>query len=125
MPTSWVSVLGGAWTAKHKGVAADAFSASARGEMAIALCRKRSMNRSARFELSLYGEANAAILARSWCCKMQYIFNMCHMHKDDLHVFTAAEKAAWPEPSDLAGAARELAGSNRALTRIAQIRELF
>lgn len=120
-----VSVLGGTWTAKHKGVVADAFSASARGEVAIAWCRARTLPRSARFELSLYGEANAAVLARAWCSKMQFMLHLCKKLGDDLHAFSLEEKADWPEPSELGIAERELMASKRAVARIAQIRNLW
>ena len=56
---------------------------------------------------------------------MQYVFNICQMHKDDFHALTEVEKAGWPEPSDLAQAERELHDRKRAMSRIQEIRALF
>ena len=119
-----VTVLGGSWTARHKGVVADAFSGSARGDTANAWCRCRGLPRSARYEIALYGEEHAAALARVWCAKMQYLFNVCLEREDDRHALSPAEVAAWPEPSDLGRIERELRGIRQVPLRIAQIRNL-
>lgn len=118
-----VTLLGGSWTAANKGVVADAFSACARGE-AVAWCKTRAIARSARYEISLYGEENASTLARVWCSRMQFLFNLSKKAGNALHVFTQNEKASWVEPSELARVEAELAGVTRAQARIRQIRSL-
>jgi hypothetical protein len=119
-----VSLLGGAWTAKHKGVLADAFTGAAKGEEALAHCRSRGIPRSARYEISTYGEENAAAFARSWCSRMQYVFNICCAHEDQEHKLTPKEIENWPEPSEFCRLDRELAGSTRAQQRLAQIKAI-
>lgn len=71
-----VGVKGGAWTMANRGVSADAASARAANALAIEFCHRRSVPKTVRFELSLYGEANAAILARFWAHRMQYFFDL-------------------------------------------------
>ena len=92
--------------------------------MAVGWCRARHISRSACYEISLYGDHHAAVLARSWRSKMQFLYNQCRRLGDDLHDFSDEEKAAWPEPSDLTLAERELASVPRARARIQQIRNL-
>ena len=119
-----VSVLGGAWTAKHKGVIADAFSGAAKGELALNWCRARGMPKSARYEISAYGEEFASIFARAWCSKMQYALNVCHKLENDLHRRSSEEHDSWVPPSDLARLQTALAGAARAQRRLRQIRAL-
>lgn len=119
-----VSVLGGSWTSKHKGVVADAFSGAARGETAISWCRSRGIPRSARYEITAYGEHSASTLARAWCSKMQFLLNRCLKARDDRLLFSEEQKRAWPEPSDFLQAEAELVGNARARQRISQIRAL-
>lgn len=79
---------------------------------------------SARYEIKLYGEVNAAALARAWASKMQYLFNACLEAGDTTRAFSPEEKAKWPEPSELSRVEREMGGSRQAMKRIAQIRQL-
>lgn len=118
------TLLGGAWTSKHKGVLADAFSAQAKGERAIAFCIARHMPRSARYEISLYTEQFASVLARAWCHRMQFLLNLAIKHDSDTHAFSPDELASWVEPTELARAEKELQHVPRAATRIAKIRAL-
>jgi hypothetical protein len=120
-----VSLLGGSWTAKHRGVIADAFSGAAKGDRARSWCRSRRMAMSSRCEISLYAEEFASVLARCWCSRMQHLFNIAEKHHNDLHVFLPDELASWPEPSELALAERSLVEVPRAAARIAQIRALI
>jgi hypothetical protein len=119
-----VSVLGGAWTQKHKGVLADAFSGAAKGDQSPDWCRARGMPRSARYEISTYGEENASALARAWCSKMQFLFNHCQKLGDDLHKLSPEELEQWVPPSDLQRVERQLADSRQAQQRLRQLRAL-
>ena len=71
-----VALLGGAWTSRHRGVACDAFQGSARGEAAKAWCGQYHLNKSSRYEISMYGERAASLLAKSWCHKMEHFYNI-------------------------------------------------
>lgn len=119
-----VTILGGQWTAAHKGVAADAFSAAAKGNMAIQWCKRRAIPQSARYEISLYGQEAAAAMARCWASKMQYMFNICIQLEDELHKLTASELKQWPCPSEFFNLRTELAGSRKGLHRLDQIQVL-
>jgi len=118
-----VAVLSGQWQLQHKGVFADAFSASARGEDAPEWCQARRLRKSARYELSVYGEHVAGVLARAWAGKMQYMFNLCCSQGDTV-ALTAEQLAGWQEPSDLTQVAQNKKVPAILARRIRQIREL-
>ena len=119
-----VSLLGGAWTLAHRGVVADACSAAARGERAVPWCRSRGMPLSARYDLRLYGEEVAAILARGWCSKMQFLLNESFKTAEPTARLTEAARDRWVPPSELARVELDLAGHRRAQQRLSQIRLL-
>jgi len=87
-----VSVLGGSWTSKHKGVVADTFSGAARGDTAISWCRSRGTPRSARYEITAYGERRAAALAKAWCSKTQFLLSRCLKAGDGRLAFPEEQK---------------------------------
>jgi hypothetical protein len=121
-----VSVLSGQWQLQHKGMFVDAFKASAKGEESIEWCRSRGLHVSARYELSLYGDATAAVLARAWAAKMQYMFNLCMANHDPLLAITDELIQAWPEPSEFStlSVGCQSDQSRRLSNRIRQIRDL-
>ena len=119
-----VSILGGYWTKLYKGVFADAFTGKARGDVAVAFCEARGMRKSARYEINAYGEEYAAIFARAWCSKMQFLFGECQKRGDNKHAFASDEQGRWVPPSDLARLETDLKGSERAMRRLADIRAL-
>ena len=121
-----VSVLSGQWQLQRKGIIADAFRASVRGEESTAWCRARGLNASARYEISFYGDTSAAVLARTWAAKMQYMLNVCLARGDSNLVFSAEILSAWPEPSEFTQLAEGCnSDPNRRLaSRIRQIRDL-
>lgn len=71
-----VRLLGGAWTARNRGVPFDAFKAECANREIGSFCTVFSLPRSARFDISLYGEAGASLLAHSWSAKMAFFYEL-------------------------------------------------
>eukprot|EP00974_Lingulodinium_polyedra_P134167 11228301-Lingulodinium_polyedra.AAC.1 len=62
-----VTLLGGEWLMATQGKAFDAFRGGVRaGSVAEDWCNQYSLNRSARFDISRYGEQGARIMASAW-----------------------------------------------------------
>ena len=117
--------LGGKWTKEHKGVDADAVRGHARGESAVTFCEARGVNKSKRFEISVYTFGHAAVFARAWCHRMQYFFNLACEAEDYMCGFSLEQISAYEAPTEFTAAAQAL-GHERACSRAAaQIRELF
>jgi hypothetical protein len=120
-----VRLLGGEWTARERGVACDAFQAYARGALATAFCAGRGLAKTARFEIALYGEANAAVLARGWAHKMQWHYTRYVASGGEHYVFPAAELAMYREPTEFVRVATALHDTAQARRRVAAIRAFF
>ena len=120
-----VVVLGGAWTAANRGLAADAVQGLARGADAAAFCAARGMQKSSRYEISAYSFQWACILARAWAHRMQYFFNKAKLVEEYAVGFSRAEVAAYNEPLELAAAATALSHNAKAMARVVAIRRLF
>ena len=68
-----VSLLGGKWAMESKGVPVAAFQGKARNNSpAEEWCNQYALHRSARFEISMYGEQVASALAHGWCDCMSH-----------------------------------------------------
>lgn len=70
-----VSIRGGAWTAAHRGVAAD----SVRGEAGTTESQRFQiceLSKSATFSVSKYTEHFAHRLAEAWCHRIQFWFDL-------------------------------------------------
>jgi hypothetical protein len=119
-----VTVLGGQWTARHRGVAADALKGHARTAEAQSWCRRVGVPVSARFEISAYGQAAAATLARAWCSRMQHFYNLAEEMPEDAD-FTDEQRGSWQEPSEFRSLLAQQDLSERLRSRGAQIRGLF
>ena len=54
-----------------------------------------------RFDLDTYGQDVCHILARSWCHKMQFLFDAHTQHPGDLGAEVPLEEHHYEEPSEL------------------------
>lgn len=75
-----VQVLGGTWTAQHRGVAYDAFQGQAQGAEAKAFCDALALPKSFRCAIAFEGEAAAHAVASAWCARMQWMFERYQVH---------------------------------------------
>lgn len=69
-------IRGGAWAMAQCGKAAGSVRAGCRGQSAKDFCALPGLTKSATFYCSRYGEAAAGVLARKWCRKMQFYYDM-------------------------------------------------
>ena len=92
------ALLGGSWTMKNRGKAFDAWRGAVRGKDAEAWCDALKLNHSARFEVTLYTERGAALLAKTWCHRMQFLYDLHLASRKDEVVYTEENLAPW-EPS--------------------------
>jgi hypothetical protein len=82
-------LLGGTWTMAHSGKAFDAYQSKIRGGSdAIEWCNQYNCTKSARFDISLYGDAQASLMAREWARRLQYFFNIYTSSGDAHYVFS-------------------------------------
>ena len=116
------TILGGAWTKKHKGVAYDAYAGKACNQSAKAFCRMYGLGMSARFALSTCSEKLASVFARAWCEKMQFFFDVYKASGDERYIFTADDVASFEETAGFSAAFEESEGVAR--ERAEQVRAL-
>lgn len=101
-----VKVLGGKWTKSHRGVAFDAYKGEGRPGRPTEFLEEYHMGKSARFDVSLYTVEGAACMARTWCNKCQYFYDLYKESGDRRYVFSAQDILGWESPADFL----ELAG---------------
>ena len=118
-----VTLLGGKWAMQHKGVPFVAFQGKAKDNtVANDWCLQYSLQRTARFEISMYGEEVASNLAHGWCDRMLYFFNLWLSSGQEHYRYTAADVADYEEPPEIVELATILTGA--ALTRLNKVRSL-
>lgn len=71
-----VKLLGGAWTARNRGVPFDAYKSEAATRDIASFCMCYSLPRSARYDISLYGESGASLMAHAWSKKMSELYRL-------------------------------------------------
>ena len=94
-----VTVLKGKWTFEKTGMAYDAVRAFASAPVRE-WCRKYSLQDAKRWNVLLYGEAETFTIAKAWCSKMAYLYNIWMSQGSEDYEFTAAEVDAWPVPKE-------------------------
>ena len=109
---------------REEGKAYDAFMGSVReGTEAEQFCGLFNMNKSARFEISMYGERNAIILAHAWCHRMHYFCCVWQSAQADPgFVFKEEHVKAYVEQPRFAAMADGLRGAQFA--RVCKLRSL-
>ena len=115
-------VLGGKWTAEHRGRAFDAYAGEASAGEPSKWAVQYSMGRSARFDVSLYTAKGASCLAKTWRCKCQYFYDIWLVSGGGRYAYTADDIAGWPEPEEFTELASSYTG--RALQRCLWLRDL-
>ena len=91
-----VAVQGGALSVKKHGRACDSFKGRVRfGSAASEWCDKYLGFQTAQYDAQMYGDQNASVLAREWCRRLQYFWNVHQNSSDPHHVFSAEDIAAY------------------------------
>jgi hypothetical protein len=114
-------ILGGTFTLKKTKQAYDAFQGRASTKVAEDWCEKSGLAKSSRYAVKTFGDANASLMARAWCSKMQHLLDLSL--EGGAGFFPSAEDvAAWVEPEELTTLYNLQSGPHRA--RIDALRQL-
>lgn len=70
-----VRLLGGNWSARQHGVPYASFQAATWTAAVQTFCNTYGLPKSAKFEISLYGEAGASTMCHAWSKKMQHLYS--------------------------------------------------
>ena len=116
------TLLGGAWLMKYKGIEYDAFQGKASAGLASEWCLLYGLNKTARFDLSMYSEHGAGIMARAWCHRMEYYFSIW-VEAAEGYAYTNDDHEAYTEPNDFEAFAADAQG--RVLQRVEQVRAIL
>jgi hypothetical protein len=117
-----VTLSGSAWVQRNRGIPYDSFLGSAKGSDAKAWCRRYSLPLTNRFDVELYGEADANVLATTWCKTMQYYYDLYVESNMEVYVYTDTVFQGRPQPQDFAALVSQASG--RKLQRAEGLRQL-
>jgi hypothetical protein len=120
-----VVARGGESVMAKKGVGADCYTGKAQGLDVEDWCRRKGVCFSARFEISTFTAVRSQVMARTWCHKMQFYYNLAISSADPLRPFTAVERASWVPPTEFTRASAEMVGNVHCTRRVAYISNLF
>ena len=117
-------IFGGRWTMAHIAAAFDAVQGGAAGALAEEFCAALGLQKTMRFDVAAHGHAQASILARGFCHRMQHYVN-AYVARPVVYgeAFSQDVHDSYEEPSEL----RRLAESDvpaRTRDRIRAIRRL-
>ena len=115
-----VRVRGGASTAARMGVAADASRGEAANQQAEAFCLAAGLPRSATFNFRRYTETHARDLARAWCHRLQWWYDLW-LERSGLEPprFAPEDPAQYQAPQWVADL--EAAGNAYVVARLAEL----
>ena len=104
----------------------DATQGTASGAAALSFCRRRGIQSGQiRFNINRYGSDTCGILARAWCHKMQWYYNVELLSPEgEATVFSPDHHSAYLEPTEFQ---HLVAHDTRPflVERVTQIRNLF
>ena len=117
--------LGGMWTAKHLGVAFDAYQGKAATQESRTWCAAHTLQSAMRFDCSLYTVHGAFVMASYWASKMAHFFQMwCDLGSPKAQKYTVSDLASWKEPAGFTVLATSLT-KPQAIRRVSQLRDLY
>jgi hypothetical protein len=117
-------IVRGGWAAAAVGVGADCYTGKAIGADIESWCRAMHVPMSGRFGiLKFASDARAQVMARAWCHRMQYFYNVTS--GDPLVPIPAAAIASYMAPTEYIAAQEELVGNSACLKRCLEINSLF
>ena len=111
------SVLGGAWTAKFKGVAFDSIQGCSSSAAGARWARSVGLNPTASFSIRLYSEQGARLLAETWTARMNAFYAMSGGRSD--RRFSDADVAGVTNSAEFEAMRRASAGQRLARLKTA------
>jgi hypothetical protein len=115
------NLLGGQWTASHRGIVYDCFESYARGGDPTDFCIQFVLQRSSSYAIDAHSEENAFQLAIAWCHKMQFLYH-AYLASDAATVCAAEALSAYVEPAEIASI--YLSAGRKTRDRIDQLRAI-
>jgi hypothetical protein len=94
-----VAILGGAYEMAAKGVACTAFRTEAHAQGPSGFCLLYGLSRSARFEISAYGEESASRMCKSWSDRMNWYYELYVFFQEERH-YVLRDIDVYIEPED-------------------------
>lgn len=91
LPAFAWGVLGGAWTARHKGVCYDAYKGRNTSMAAKAWAKEFFLCPTASFSVRMYGDENAQLLVEAWTMRMNAFFRMASSSKSSAFEYSRAQ----------------------------------
>ena len=93
-----MTVRGGLWAARARGVSADCVTAQcAKGSLAATFCAKYHVYRHQSYSIARYTDVGAARLAEAWSRNMHWMFNVWLAQEDSDYSFTERDLAGYME----------------------------
>jgi hypothetical protein len=119
-----ITLLGGAWHQRHKGTTYVAFQGAVRkNSPSEQWCIQYNLPKSARFEISLYGESGAHTMANAWCHRLNFLFSLYEAYQGTDFTYPANCMAGYEEPPEFASFAE--ASTRAQLARVQWLRSLL
>ena len=119
-----IGPLGGAWTLREQGVLFDAYKSWASGAEVCDWCDRYMLQKTARFNVSLYGNQGSINMAKQWMHRMHWCFEAwCDGGCLVPFVYDDELMALYNEPREFADFANALA-SPAAVGRVEQLRSI-
>ena len=87
------------------------------GSDAAAWCAKYGFGLTSRYEMSKFGDATASLMARTWCAKLQYYFNIYSAQRDVNYLYTEEDISGLSAPPRFEDLFLSLQASARARAR--------
>ena len=105
-----------------KGTPYDSFLGSAKGSGPKEWCRRYNLPLTNRYDVELYGEADANLFATTWCKAMQYYYDLYVEANMEVYVYTDNDFQGWTEPQEFTDLVARASG--RKLQRAEGLRQL-
>lgn len=105
------SVLGGTWTARHRGVAYDDYKGESCSKDSANWAQRHLLASSASFAVKMYGDSGARLLAEAWAERMNAFYAISLGDKKIGHDFTAEEVSRVTNSSAFEDARAQASGS--------------
>lgn len=118
-----IGPLGGSWTMRRLGILSDAYKGWAHGADGGAWCDMFNLAKAARFNVNLYGDEGAAMMARQWTMRMSFLYQAWLGAGSPKNFIYEAEEllGRYTEPPESRGFVSKLSAP-QALRRVEQLR---
>lgn len=115
------TLLGGAWTLRHRNVDMDAAKGYARGKRVQQWCSEHGLYQQASFSFDKYGEAVAVAMPEYWADRMQCLYSMSGAHDKKTRQFSECDYASLPRADRVRELCQGLPHNHPVWARLAEL----